>query len=86
MKKKAGVLKYKVNKKMPYYGQADHDKKTIEVNTKKGELVNTIIHEQLHIKHPKMREKNVRKRAGILERKMPVHRQIGLLQKLTRNG
>ncbi len=83
LKKKRGI-KYKVNRNMPYYGQSDHDKKTIEVNTKKGELVNTIIHEQLHIKHPKMKEKNIRKRADIMERNMPVHKQIGLLKKISR--
>lgn len=58
-----------VDNKMRSYGETDYDKKTISVNKKKskkegpGELLDSIIHEELHAGHPKMKEKNVRKLA-----------------------
>ncbi len=73
---------YKVNRKLPYFGEADEEKKQVTVNPKKGEVVNTVIHEEEHLEHPKMREKNIRKKAVTREKKMPIRKQIKLLQKL----
>lgn len=46
------------------YGMVDLTKKKIYVNPKKnktkGELLDTIVHEKIHIKHQKMSEKLVR--------------------------
>lgn len=71
-----------VNTKIPVFG--DTDGKTIRVNPKKGEVVNTIVHEKIHVKHPRMKEKNVRNRAGVEERKLSIPRQIVLLEKFVK--
>jgi len=58
----------KVDNKMRNFGDTDYKKKTIRVNKKKaketgkGELLDTIVHEETHWKHPKMREKTVRRK------------------------
>jgi len=53
---------------MRWHGDIDYDNKVIRVNKskkknkKKGEVLNTIIHEELHRKHPKMTERKVSKK------------------------
>jgi hypothetical protein len=72
------------NKMKGAYGETDFDKKTVKVNKKihknkkvkmgipkkDGTLLNTIVHEGLHVKHPKMTEKVVRKEARKVVNKM----------------
>ena len=61
--------KYKrvVDNKMHAFGDMDLEKKVIRVNKKKakkigkGELMDSIMHEESHRIHPKMHEKNIRK-------------------------
>lgn len=67
----------KIDDKMKYFGDTDFDKKLIRVNktmnrTKgsQGELLDTIVHEESHVNHPKMKEKNIQKLAGKLTKKM----------------
>ncbi len=66
-KKRQDGVKYKVNNKMRgSYGTTDVDTKTITINKKMhkkdGEsLLDTIAHEHMHLKHPRMHEKTVRK-------------------------
>lgn len=62
------LYKRKVNNRMHAFGDTDLDKKIIRVNKKKskkdggkGEVLDTIVHEAAHAKHPKMKEKNIRK-------------------------
>ncbi len=52
----------KVDRKLKYFGEIDFDKNVIKVNPKKGDLVNTIIHEEIHRKNPKMKGKNIVKK------------------------
>lgn len=58
----------KVDNKMRAFGETDLKKKTIRINKKKskkskpGEVIDTIVHEEMHRKHPKMKEKTVRKK------------------------
>jgi len=75
MKKKSKKWKYLVDNKLKgAYGETDFEKKTVRVNKKRhkgklskgfskkeGSLINTMVHEDLHVKHPKMAEKKVRK-------------------------
>ena len=55
--------------KMRWHGDIDEKKKVIRINDskkknqKKGELIDTIVHEETHRMHPKMHEKTVRKEA-----------------------
>lgn len=57
-----------VDNKMKAYGQTDFVKREIKVNKKKsaksgnkGELLDSIVHEHTHARHPKMHEKTVQK-------------------------
>ena len=70
-------IKYKVNNKLGYFGDSDLKKKIIVINKKihkkakkkslfgipkkDATILNTIVHEEMHIKHPKRHEVNVRK-------------------------
>lgn len=59
--------KHIVNNKLKYFGMTDLKKKVITVNKKKskkagnGEVLDTIVHEHTHARHPKMSEKTVQK-------------------------
>jgi hypothetical protein len=58
-----------VDNKMRWHGDIDDEKKIIRINKskkkneKKGEIIDTIAHEEIHRKHPKMWEKTVGKMA-----------------------
>lgn len=67
--KKYKGFKVKVDNNMRDFGETDLEKKTIRINRKKSlkkgghkELKDTLIHEKLHAKHPKMHEKTVRRK------------------------
>jgi hypothetical protein len=69
--------KRKTDNKMHAFGDTDLDKKVIRVNKKKskkdggkGEVLDTIVHETAHAKHPKMKEKNIRKHTKRLIKKL----------------
>ena len=61
--------KYKhiVDNRLNCYGEIDDVKKVIRINKKKnkkagkGELINTITHEECHLQHPRMSEKGIKK-------------------------
>ncbi len=62
MKKKKA--KFVINNRMKAYGQTDTKTNVVEINKKKHkgdkrQLADTIKHELLHVKHPKMKEKTV---------------------------
>lgn len=65
-----------VDNKMKYYGDTDTQKKVIRINKKKsmkagkGELLDTIVHEEQHAKHPMMKEKTVRRKTAGVVKKM----------------
>ncbi len=86
-KKKAKIV---VNNHMRAFGQTDTKTKVVEINKKKHkgdkrELADTIKHELLHVKHPKMHEKTVYKKT---KKEIPYAEQQRLIAKLrtaTRN-
>jgi len=67
---------------MRYFGDTDLGGKKIRVNKKKskkegpGEVLDTIVHEEMHRKHPKMKEKNIRKKTK---------RSVGRMSKKEKN-
>lgn len=70
-------IKYKVNNKLRAFGETDFEKRKITVNKKKnkkqgskGELINTIVHEDLHLKKPKAKEKTIRTIADVKVKKL----------------
>jgi len=62
-------------------GEIDYEKKLIRVNPRKRELLNTIIHEDLHRKNPNKTESWVRKETKIVEAKLSPARAISLLKR-----
>ena len=71
------MYKRKVDNRMHAFGDTDLGKKVIRVNKKKskrdgsrGEVLDTIVHEAAHAKHPKMKEKNIRTHTKKLVKKL----------------
>ena len=66
----------KVDNTMKGFGETDFKKKVIRINKskkknkRKGEILDTIVHEEQHRIHPEMKEKNVQKRTKKLVKKM----------------
>jgi len=82
-KKKRGYAR-KVDKKMRDYGEIDFEKKSIRVNPKKGDLINTIVHEEVHRKYPFKPEAWVKKRADKEEKSLNLGEAIQLIKKYQR--
>lgn len=74
--------KYKrtFDRKMRDYGEIDFEKKRIRVNPRHGGLLNTIIHEDIHRRHPRMTEKNVVKRSKIEEKRITPSKLLRLVK------
>lgn len=78
-KKKGDGYTRVVDNKMKDYGETDEKKKIVRIRKKpfkskkwkKGEVLNTIVHEEMHVKHPKMKEKTVYKKTESKIKKMP---------------
>ena len=68
----------KVNNRMSCYGRTYEDG-TMEINTKMGDVVNTVIHEKLHLEHWDMPEEKVDKKADKIESKMSLKDMGNLL-------
>lgn len=70
--------KYKkvVANKMRSYGDTDYNKRIIRVNKskkknkKRGDIIDTIVHEETHVRHPKMHEKTVSKKTKKIIKRM----------------
>lgn len=67
MKNKRKKWKRLVDNRMRDYGDTDIDKRVIRVNKskkknkKRGDIIDTIVHEEDHAKHPRKHEKTVRR-------------------------
>lgn len=65
--KRQDGVKYKVDNKLKdTYGETDLNTKVIKINKKlhkkdKESMIDTIVHEHMHLKHPLMHEKTVRR-------------------------
>ena len=73
--------KRKIDTKMKDYGDIDDKKKVIRVNPRRGGLVDTVLHEELHRQHKKWNEKKVSKMAKKKEKNMSVSRIVALLKR-----
>lgn len=57
-----------VDNKMRWYGDIDDEKNIIRINkskkknTKLGDILNSIVHEERHLKHPQEHEDTIRKK------------------------
>ena len=67
-------LKYTVDNKEKGFGSYNDKTNVIKVNKKrhkkKGELLDTLVHETLHSKHKKMKEKSIRTKTAKMIAKM----------------
>lgn len=82
-KKKKPVLR--INNKLKEYGNEQDGKIEINVRKHKGnkaELADTIRHEILHAKHPKMNEKKIQKKTKVDMSKMSYTEKEALIKKL----
>ena len=57
------------------------NKRKNKKSKKRGELIDTIVHEEMHARHPKMYEKTVRKKTVQLLKKMSRNRKNRLYSK-----
>jgi len=71
----------KVDKKMKDYGEIDYDKKRIRVNPAKGELVDTVLHEELHKRYPSKTEKQIKVKAKQRQKHLTIRGAMKLLKK-----
>ena len=85
MKKYKRVISHKLRGRL---GEVDLDKKIIRINKNKakreggrGEITSTMIHEELHAKHPKMKEKTVQKKEKQLMKSMSAKQKQSLRNK-----
>ena len=88
MAKKRKISKgYKrvVDKRMRDYGEIDYSKKLIRVNPKKGDLINTIVHEELHRAYPDKSESWVRKQSRKKESSLTMSQAVNIMKKYMRN-
>lgn len=71
------TYKRKVDNKMHSYGETDYNKKVVRINKSKkknkkpGDILDTIVHEKMHIQHPKMHERTVMKKTKKVIKSMP---------------
>ena len=73
-----------VDRRMHDYGEMDYDKMRIRVNPRHGDLINTIIHEELHHKYPDKSEKWIRKKSKKKESTLTVSQAMNMLKKYKR--
>ena len=59
-----------IDTKLPVYGRTNYRDEEIVINPKKGDVVNTIIHEKLHANYPDMPHDEVYRNAEKIESKM----------------
>ena len=75
------TYKRKVDRRMHDFGDIDLEKKVIRVNPRKGDIVNTVIHEELHRRYPKKSEKWIKKKASQKEGSLTMGQAAELLKK-----
>ena len=72
---------YKEDKYMHAFGDIDYEKRIIRINPTKGDLVNTILHEEMHRKHPHMPHRMLNKKVQQKIARMDVKAHINVLKK-----
>jgi hypothetical protein len=79
---KKTAYKYRVDKKMKWYGYCDFENTEIKINPTRGGLINTIVHEEIHRKHPDWLEKKVIEASKKVECKLTIEQSRDLLDNL----
>lgn len=82
MRKKRKAYKYKVDKQMRWYGYCDFENREIKINPTKGDLINSILHEELHRKHPSWDERKVVQESKKVESRLTIKQARDLIDDL----
>jgi len=82
LKKKIAPSKWKksVDNRMRTFGDIDYEKKKIRINPKKGDVIDSIIHENLHKTYPNMTEKQIKNKAAQKNKELSLRKKIQLLK------
>jgi hypothetical protein len=83
---------YKVDRKLRAYGETDYDKKVIRINpgykgkyaktkSAQGDLMNTVVHEEMHRIHPDWGENKTKQVAKKKELSLSIKQAVKLLKK-----
>jgi len=86
-KKTKKLFRFKKSSKMRSDGDIDFDKKIIRINETrskkhKGGIIDTIVHEDMHRLHPRMSEKNIRKKTTARIKRMSIKMKARLRSKV----
>lgn len=79
---KRKLYSYKIDKKIKLYGLCDFENRLITINPTRGGLINTIIHEELHRKHPDWSERAVIQKSKQIESRLSIKQSRDLLDDL----
>ena len=74
------IVKRIIDTKMKCSGDIDEKTGTIKINPRKGNVLNTVIHENLHSSHWEKPEKWIYKKAKEMEKKTSIKKAIKLLK------
>ena len=78
--KKKSKWKKSVDNRMRTFGNIDYEKKKIRINPKKGDVIDSIIHENLHKTYPNMTEKQIKNKAAQKNKELSLRKKIQLLK------
>jgi len=78
--KKKSKWKKSVDNKMRTFGDINYEKKKIRINPKKGDVIDSIIHENLHKTYPNMTEKQIKNKAAQKNKELSLRKKIQLLK------
>jgi len=79
LKKKSKWIK-SVDNKMRTFGDIDYEKKKIKINPKKGDVIDTVLHEWAHQQFPNKTEKQVKKIALEKNKELSLRKKVELLK------
>ena len=78
--KKKSKWKKSVDNRMRSFGDIDYEKKKIRINPKKGDVIDTVLHEWAHQQFPNKTEKQVKKIALEKNKELSLRKKVELLK------
>jgi len=79
-KMKKDSWKKGVDNKMRSFGDIDYGKKKIRINPKKGDVIDSILHEEAHKKFPNKTEKQIKRIALKKNKEMSLRQKVAKLK------
>ena len=78
--KKKSKWKKSVDNRIRTFGDINYEKKKIRINPKKGDVIDSIIHENLHKTYPNMTEKQIKNKAAQKNKELSLRKKVELLK------